>query len=309
MVRILGKYVFVMVFGAACASASVDDDVVLKTRDFVVTTGDFEGYLTDQGITGVKRNRTLAKEGAVRSVFENIYVIRAFAAQGERNPGIDKSEIERLTVNYRERLLMKKQLEFEVEMALRDLNWDALAKEQYIANKSEYTTEERVSAAHILISSTGRTPEEVQLRIDDVAARLQAGEDFQEMAQEYSDDAGSAVRGGELGFFKRKKMAKPFEDTVFAMTQAGEISVPVETQYGYHIIRFNERKPQRQLSFEKAKASIIRSLKTTVRQDVRQDKVAAMQNGEVDFGLEVNLPLLEAYVQRYSVDAEIDSKQ
>jgi peptidyl-prolyl cis-trans isomerase C len=309
VVRILGKYVFVMVFGAACASASVDDDVVLKTRDFVVTTGDFEGYLTDQGITGVKRNRTLAKEGAVRSVFENIYVIRAFAAQGERNPGIDKSEIERLTVNYRERLLMKKQLEFEVEMALRDLNWDALAKEQYIANKSEYTTEERVSAAHILISSTGRTPEEVQLRIDDVAARLQAGEDFQEMAQEYSDDAGSAVRGGELGFFKRKKMAKPFEDTVFAMTQAGEISVPVETQYGYHIIRFNERKPQRQLSFEKAKASIIRSLKTTVRQDVRQDKVAAMQNGEVDFGLEVNLPLLEAYVQRYSVDAEIDSKQ
>ena len=309
MVRILGKYVFVMVFGAACASASVDDDVVLKTRDFVVTTGDFEGYLTDQGITGVKRNRTLAKEGAVRSVFENIYVIRAFAAQGERNPGIDKSEIERLTVNYRERLLMKKQLEFEVEMALRDLNWDALAKEQYIANKSEYTTEERVSAAHILISSTGRTPEEVQLRIDDVAARLQAGEDFQEMAQEYSDDAGSAVRGGELGFFKRKKMAKPFEDTVFAMTQAGEISVPVETQYGYHIIRFNERKPQRQLSFEKAKASIIRSLKTTVRQDVRQDKVAAMQNGEVEFGLEVNLPLLEAYVQRYSVDAEIDSKQ
>jgi peptidyl-prolyl cis-trans isomerase C len=309
VVRILGKYVFVMVFGAACASASVDDDVVLKTRDFVVTTGDFEGYLTDQGITGVKRNRTLAKEGAVRSVFENIYVIRAFAALGERNPGIDKSEIERLTVNYRERLLMKKQLEFEVEMALRDLNWDALAKEQYIANKSEYTTEERVSAAHILISSTGRTPEEVQLRIDDVAARLQAGEDFQEMAQEYSDDAGSAVRGGELGFFKRKKMAKPFEDTVFAMTQAGEISVPVETQYGYHIIRFNERKPQRQLSFEKAKASIIRSLKTTVRQDVRQDKVAAMQNGEVDFGLEVNLPLLEAYVQRYSVDAEIDSKQ
>jgi peptidyl-prolyl cis-trans isomerase C len=300
--RICIKCLLAMVFLVVCLSAFANDDVVLTTRDFVVTTDDFEYYLTEQGITDAKRSRTLSKDGAVRAVFENIYVARAFAAEGERNPAIDQSEIEWRSADFRDRLLMKKQLAYEVEVVMRGINWDALAREQYTANKTDYVTGERVSAAHILISSADRTPEVVQARVDDVLARLRAGESFPEIAQQYSDDAGSADRGGELGFFSRKKMVKPFEDTVFAMTQAGEISVPVETQYGYHIIRFNERITGRQLSFEEAKAEIVETLKPRMQRSIGRDKIAAMRNGEVDVGLEVNRPLLNEYVQRYSAD-------
>jgi peptidyl-prolyl cis-trans isomerase C len=309
VLSVLSKCVLVVVSLAACALASADNEVVLKARDFVVTTQDFDSYLTEQDITGDKRDRTLAKEGAVRAVFVNIYVVRAFAAEGERNPSIDQAEIDWKVANFRERLLMKQQLQLEVEAELRDTDWDALASEKYKANKADYKIEAQVSAAHILISLTDRTPDEARARANEVVARLQAGEDFNTLAKEYSDDQGSTEKGGELGFFTRNKMVKPFADAAFAMTEPGEISAPVETQFGYHIIRFNKRRPEQQLSFEEAKAQIIPPLKKIMWERVSKDKIAAVKNGEVDFGLEVNLPLLEKYEQRYTAGAESGSSK
>lgn len=304
VLNVLSKCIVVVACLATSANSFADNEVVLQARDFVVTTDDFDNYLTEQGITGDKRSRTLAKEGAVRAVFENIYVVRAFAAKGEQNAAIDMSEIERLTTNYKERLLMRQQLQFEVEAELRNTDWEALASEQYKANKVDYKTEEQVSAAHILISLTDRTPDEARARADELVARLQAGEDFHALAKEYSDDDSNAGKGGELGFFTRKKMVKPFEDAAFAMTEPGEISAPVKTKFGYHIIRFNKRRPEQQLSFDEAKTRIIPPLQKSMWERVSQDKIAAVKNGDVDFGLEVNLPLLEEYEQRYSSGAE-----
>ncbi|MDG2047012.1 MAG: peptidylprolyl isomerase [Halioglobus sp.] len=292
-----------------CALVFADDDVVLQAGEFAVTTQDFDRYLTAQGITGAKRDRALAKQGAVQAVFENIYVVRAFAAKGEKNPSIDQVDINWQVENFRERLLMAEQLELEVQAALRDTDWDALAKEYYTANKAGYTTDEQVSAAHILISLADRTHEEAQARANEVVLRLQAGEDFHALAQEYSDDKSNAGKGGELGFFTRNRMVKPFADAAFAMTEEGEVSAPVETQYGYHIIRFNERIAGRQRGFEEVKLDIISTQETSMAKEVRQSQIAAMQNGALDSGLEVNRPLLNGYVLRYSADAEANSNK
>ena len=303
------KYALVTASWAACALVFADDDVVLQAGEFAVTTQDFDRYLTAQGITGAKRDRTLAKQGAVQAVFENIYVIRAFAAKGEKNPSIDQADINWQVADFKARLLMTEHLKLEVQSALRATDWDAVAKEHYTANKAKYQTRERVSAAHILISSNDRTRDEAQALANNVAVRLQAGEEFEALAQEYSDDKGSATKGGDLGAFPRDAMVKPFEDAVFAMTEEGEISVPVETQYGYHIIRFNERAPGRQRSFEEAKPDIMPTLKATAAQEARQAQIATMQNGALDGGLQVNRLLLNEYVQRYSTDAEANSKK
>ena len=170
-------------------------------------------------------------------------------------------------------------------------------------------SDERVNTAHILIGLTDRTPNEARAIADEVAARLREGDDFEALAQQYSDDESNADKGGELGFFSHERMVKPFADTAFALTEEGEISVPVKTQFGYHIIRLNQRKPQSQLSFEAVKAHIVPALKTSVRRQVYEDKLAAMKSGEVDVGLEVNRPLLNEYVLRYSAGAETNSKK
>jgi peptidyl-prolyl cis-trans isomerase C len=295
---------FVLTAAQPCFAA---DEVVLTTRDFVVTTQDFERYLSAQKITGDRRERTLSRKGAVTSVFENIYGIRAFAAQGERNPAIDQDEIQWLVQSFRERLLMNRQLDFEVENDMRALDWDALAEEQYKANKASYIKAEQVSAAHILVSFKDRTEEEALTRSNEVLTRLQAGEVFAELAKEYSDDSGSAGKGGELGFFTRQKMVKPFEDAVFAMQKSGETSAPVKSKFGYHIIRFNERKPERQLSFESVKGRIIPEEKKRIQQSLRDYKITEMKNGSVDQGLEINAPLLEQIEQQYRKPVETGS--
>lgn len=105
-----------------------------------------------------------------------------------------------------------------------------------------------VEMSHILISF-GQYPDEAakaaaREEAQEVAARAQAGEDFAALAQQYSDDPGSQNRGGYLGYIKGGKLIYPFEKVAFAMN-VGEVSDPVETRYGYHIIKVHNVRPDR----------------------------------------------------------------
>lgn len=86
----------------------------------------------------------------------------------------------------------------------------------------------KIKCSHILVGKQGEA-----LRI---AEMLREGKKFGPLAKEYSTDSGSARRDGSLGYFGRGKMVKPFEDAAFKL-QVGEISEPVKTEYGYHIIK------------------------------------------------------------------------
>ncbi|MFZ1947181.1 MAG: peptidylprolyl isomerase [bacterium] len=99
-----------------------------------------------------------------------------------------------------------------------------------------------VRASHILISYKGtpvetatRTKEEAQTLAQDLLARARKGESFEQLAATYSD-CPSAEAGGDLGFFGRGRMVKPFEDAAFGL-KPGQMSDVVETQFGYHVIK------------------------------------------------------------------------
>lgn len=99
-----------------------------------------------------------------------------------------------------------------------------------------------IRASHILISYEGaeraastRSKEEALQLAQDIQKRAGAGEDFEELARAYSD-CPTAEKGGDLGFFKKGRMVKPFEDASFAL-EPGKVSGVVETKYGYHVIK------------------------------------------------------------------------
>ena len=99
-----------------------------------------------------------------------------------------------------------------------------------------------VRASHILIAYDGaeratstRTKEEAMALAEDIHKKAMAGEDFEELAKAYSD-CPTAPRGGDLGFFQKGRMVKPFEDAAFAL-EPGKVSGVVETKFGYHIIK------------------------------------------------------------------------
>ena len=131
-----------------------------------------------------------------------------------------------------------------VELAIEDFFTPvdpSLVDEQLAAVKADYTVADQARVSHILLI---RTDEEDSAafaqRVDDVAARLSAGEDFAAVAESASDDLGSASAGGELGFTDGSAFPEPMEAAIAAL-EVGEISAPVETDAGTHFIRVDER--------------------------------------------------------------------
>ena len=121
----------------------------------------------------------------------------------------------------------------------------------------DYRIEPRVSAQHILFRTQGKTPEEVaEIRelATDIAERAKAGEDFAELARGYSEDT-SAEFGGDLGSFGPGQMVPQFETAAFALG-AGATSDPVETEFGIHVIRVNEKQEERTQTFEEVEIGI-----------------------------------------------------
>ncbi|NND66519.1 MAG: hypothetical protein HKN19_02930 [Halioglobus sp.] len=274
----------------------------MTTNDFQVTTGDFEHYLLAQGFDDERKARALSREGAVAQVFENFYLLRSLAADGARNEAIDKDQVEWMVANYRDKLLMERQLELEVAAAMEEVDLESLAREEYKANKEQYQSPEEVGAAHILISLSERSEEEAQEIANTVMEKLEAGEDFGKLAQEYSDDEGTKVKDGSLGYFTRGRMVKPFEEAAFALKdgEVGDISPLIKSRFGFHVIKLEGYKPGGQRSFEEAKPRILKLVEGRTRTAKQREIMTEIQADASERGLQVDLELLDSLVAKYA---------
>ncbi|MGB2817395.1 MAG: SurA N-terminal domain-containing protein [Burkholderiaceae bacterium] len=139
---------------------------------------------------------------------------------------------------------------------------EADVKAYYEQNKARYGTDEQRRASHILITAEGSDKAAARKKAEQLLAQVKAKPaDFEKLARENSKDPGSAAQGGDLGFFGKGMMVKPFEEAVFKL-QPGEISDIVESDFGFHIIRLTEVKPAQIRPFEQVRGDIERDLKT-----------------------------------------------
>jgi peptidyl-prolyl cis-trans isomerase C len=159
----------------------------------------------------------------------------------------------------------------------------------YEKNKDKYVEEEQVHARHILIKvpqgASAADEEKLKKKADDVLKRAKKGEDFAALAKQFSED-GSRESGGDLGFFARGRMVGPFEEAAFAL-KPGQISDLVRTQFGYHIIKVEARKPGRPLSYEEAKEQVKEDLTRQQTFSRYQEYVASLRSKA---SIEVLLP-------------------
>ena len=130
---------------------------------------------------------------------------------------------------------------------------------------------EQMRASHILLRvEQGAPPGQKQAqkaKAEEILARARKGEDFGALAKQYSQDPGSAVRGGDLGYFGKGAMVPAFDSTAWAL-KPGEISGVVETQFGYHIVKATEKRPEGYAPLADVKARIHDHL---VNQKVKED--------------------------------------
>ena len=138
----------------------------------------------------------------------------------------------------------------------------------YNDNKDSYRTPERVNVQHILLKTDPKDPKsdaKVKAKADDLVKQLRAGANFTDMVKKYSEDPGSAAKGGEYDGVVRGQMVPEFEKAAFTL-KIGEISDPVKTTYGYHILKvlaheqaqlrpFNDQKAALEAEFKKEKVN------------------------------------------------------
>lgn len=225
--------------------ATVDDEVITEAELNELMTSQYGSTVLDSLITNkiVELEAKKLKVKVTKDEIEEEYKVYAEEFGGEEalleslksyNVGIEdiKKDIETY-------LTTLKVMEEYIELKDEDV------KTYFEENKDQFGQAEEVEASHILVEDEATAKE--------VLEKLKAGEDFAELAKEYSTDTVSAENGGALGFFGRGEMVTEFEEAAFSMKK-GEVSeAPVKTEHGYHIIKVTDKKEAVEAKYEDSK--------------------------------------------------------
>lgn len=216
----------------------------------------------------------------------------------EQFPGEAQYQQQLSQFGYTEALLRS---EIEKNMAIRQLIDQEIAanvsitdeelKAYYEENPDQFETPEQVKARHILIKTDEDADEaEKQAameKIQEIEKRLEGGEKFSEVAKEESE-CPSSKRGGDLGYFSKGQMVQPFEEAAFALA-VGDVSDIVETRFGYHLIKVEEKKPASQQTLDEVKDNLKEQLE---QQKIKAKLPEYVENLKEKGEIEINVPTI-----------------
>lgn len=245
-----------------------------------------------QRIPANARPQALSKPDAVQQAASNLFVRRALAAEAEKaGLGNDPTLIATLRLA-RDRILSDAMLaKIDKENKPSDDAVEKAARAAYQADPKRFTTGEQIHARHILIA--GNT-EKAKEKAEKVLADLKAGADFEKTAKELSADPGSAARGGDLGFFEEGRMVPEFDQALKELKKPGDMSGLVRTQFGWHVIKLEGRRPGGVRAYEEVRDELRQMVTNQLQSDARL-KEAGRLAGSAKFNREA----IEAFSAPY----------
>ena len=166
-----------------------------------------------------------------------------------------------------------------LELSLDEISTQVEASEEqlqqyYVDNKSQFVGPEQRRASHILIEDN----DESEQILAEIQTKLEEGQSFEELAETYSIDVGSASSGGDLGAIQRDVMEPAFEEAVFALENVGDISEPVKTEFGYHIIQLTDIDQSSNVEFADVKEKVEQQYKRQQAERQFYDKAEELAN-------------------------------
>ena len=246
--------------GAYAAESVVADGLGMQ-----ITSSDLQADA--QRIPPDIRKSTLSSADNVQQLASNLFVRRALAAQAEHDGLANDPGIVAALKLARDRVLSDAQLN-KINEANKpsDAGLDAYAMAYYKANSKQFELPEQLRARHILITGKDAV---ARTKAEKILADIKGGADFGAMAQANSADASNAPKGGDLGFFARGKMAPAFEEAAFGLKSPGDVSEIIETQFGLHIIKLEERKIGALRPFEEVREQLRQEATNKILQEAR----------------------------------------
>lgn len=266
-----------MVLSGCGSKQQAGEALVAKIGEHEVTRAEFEDRIRllelmyNQDFNGSNEEKNALLEGFVN---EKLVVIDAYANGVEADEAVLEDDVTRFEVNMvatygsPDAFAEAKQDRQVTDELIRQAFRDAQVLDNYLAERVENITlsdteielyyeenknvlytahDDQIRASHILVDDEAKAKE--------LHAELKGGADFAELAMANSKDT-TAVRGGDLGWFGKGQMVAPFEEAAFALENIGDISEPVQSQFGYHIIKLTGKQPAGVFTFENIKDQV-----------------------------------------------------
>jgi len=284
-ISILRPWLLVLVTLALASSAlaqptAAPDAVLAENKWAKVTRADYDSELQRlppevRGGFGINARRV--SDLIARILLSKSLAARAREAGLDRDPAIQPRlalEMDKLVAG-----LLIARIEEDAGKAFdaRREQFEGRAREIYLVDREKFQTAEQVSAAHILFDLKKHSREEGLGLAQQTRAKIAAGADFGQLAIEISDDPTAAKNAGSIGFFARTEMDPAFSEAAFALVKPGDVSDPVLSAFGWHLIKLEGRRAAERKSFDEVKALIMIDLRKKYIDEQRDLAVGAIR--------------------------------
>ena len=255
---------FILVLALSFSAYSADSDKVLaRVGSEDITEAEVLEFIQPFGQQAVMLYGT---EQGRKMILDDVISMRLYALDAEAAKLDQTPEFQSQLQNARRAMLAQAAM----RAVIKDVNVsDDEVRKFYDDNPAMFKNPERVHARHILVSGDANLAK--------VQEELKSGKSFDVVAKENSIDTGSAANGGDLGEFPRGMMVPEFEKAAFELKNPGDVSEPVKTQFGWHIIKLEEHIPESPIPFEQVKARLTQELRDQKTQTLLQDKAKELE--------------------------------
>ena len=285
------------------AQPSYDADQVLVENQFArVTRGDYEAEL--MRLPPDIRGGFAVNGKRVYDLLDRLLLTKSLAAQAraaglDRDPSVQRRlglEIDRLHAG-----LQIAKIEDAAGRAFdaRRGQFEARAREIYLTRRNAYRVPEQVAASHILFDTKKRSKEEAFRLAQETRAKILGGADFNDTAAQLSDDPTAQQNRGRIDYFDKAQMDPAFGAAAFALQNVGDISEPVLSNFGYHLIRLDGRRPSTVRSFDEVKEAIVAEERNRYISEQRELALAPIRN---DQETKVHEAEIDALIVKVDVD-------
>ena len=288
---------------AAAAAPAADPSVaLLRNGRTIVTQGDYDAELSrlpENIRPGFGTDIT-----RINVLLASMLVNKTLSAEA-RAAGLDRDpDFQRRVALETERLLAQMVVQKLEEEAGKEFDarpgMEQAARERWLTQPEKYRASDQVQVTHILIEVPKHKREDALKIVQEARAKIVAGADMNALAKEISEDPSAQQNGGRLDWRAREQLDTQFARAAFALAKPGDLSQPVQSKFGYHIIRLDDKRTGGQRPFASVKDSIIAEMRKAYVEQKRNERYAAIRN---DPAVVVNQPAVDALVTR--IDPEM----
>ena len=279
-----------MATAAGVTSPAIAQVVLGSGSDIRVTETDMRA--SAELIPLSARAGLLSRKENVEQQAQGVFLRRSLAAEAVRNGLEQDPVVQALVVLSRERILSDAQLAAQdLARVPSDALLESYAQSAYRGDAKRFDQPAQTRVRHILIRNSGP---DAKARAEAILARIRGGASFEAIAQSESEDIETSVNGGDLGFFAPGKMVKAFDDGIDQIKNPGEVSDVVQTDFGYHLIKLESRRPAGLVPYAEVREALRAEARGRAQRDARQEKISKLLEQ-----FKLDPAAVESFSQRY----------